>query len=182
METSKNCFPSFLKATALCSGVLSAVLFWLHHRLGCGWLLSCAITTLTVCYHFAMRLCVGALVPNRFHHDTAWFRLRPWEEALYRRMKLRRWKKHIPTYDPRAFSLTENTPEQILSNMRHAEVVHEIIMLLSFVPLLFTFIFGEFFVFFITSALSAAADGIFVCLQRYNRPRIQRLLARSFRT
>ncbi len=179
MNKKKNHFPVVMNVIALCSGVLSAMLFAVDSHFPTAWIYACAITALTVCYHFTMRLCVGTLVPKHIRHDAAWFRVQPWEKPLYLRLKLRKWKKYVPTYHPDSFSLSRNTPEQIISNMCRSEVVHEVIMLLSFVPLLFSLVFGEFFVFFFTSILAAAIDGIFVALQRYNRPRIQLLLSRS---
>ena len=57
-----------------------------------------------------------------------------------------------------------------------AEVVHEIIMVLSFIPLLFAIPFGVFPVFFITSVIASLVDFVFVIVQRYNRPRIIKLI------
>ena len=48
-------------------------------------------------------------------------------------------------------------------------------MVCSFLPLLMVPLFGEFWVFFITSLLSALFDSLFVIAQRYNRPRMERL-------
>ena len=85
----------------------------------------------------------------------------------------------MPTYDPRQFSLNENTPEQVVRNMCGAEVVHEIIMVCSFLPLLTVPLFGAFWVFFITSLLAALFDCLFVIAQRYNRPRLERILRKK---
>ena len=62
-----------------------------------------------------------------------------------------------------------------------AEVVHEIIMLCSFLPLLMVPLFGEFWAFFITSLLSALFDSLFVMAQRYNRPRLERIAHKQMR-
>ena len=59
--------------------------------------------------------------------------------------------------------------------MCQAEIVHEIIVILSFVPLLFTIPFGAFPVFLLTSAGSALLDTVFVIIQCCNRPRIMKL-------
>ena len=56
-----------------------------------------------------------------------------------------------------------------------AEIVHEIIMILSFLPLLAIPVFGEGAVFCITSLLSALFDSLFVMAQRFNRPRLIRV-------
>ena len=60
--------------------------------------------------------------------------------------------------------------------MCQAEIVHEIIIVLSFVPIIFSIWFGELLVFIITSVISALIDSIFVMLQRYNRSRIIKLI------
>ncbi len=81
----------------------------------------------------------------------------------------------MPTYDPSQFSLTENALEQVIRNMCGAEIVHEIIMLCSFLPLLVIPVFGAWPVFLITSVLAALFDSLFVMAQRYNRPRLERI-------
>ena len=171
----KIAFPAVMIATALLSGLLALLFALLYRHFAAGWLLSAAITFFTVFYHFAMRLAVGALVPNRFSHRSFWFRPKDFEAGLYEKLRLKKWKDRMPTYDPRLFSLKENTLDEIVNNMCQAEVVHEIIILLSFIPLLFSMVWDAFFVFLITFLLAAQLDLSFVMMQRYNRPRILRL-------
>ena len=85
----------------------------------------------------------------------------------------------MPPYDPASFSLKHNSLEQIVYNSCVSEAVHEVIVLFSFVPLLFTFLWGAFPVFLITSLLSAAFDSCFIIMQRYNRPRLVHILAKK---
>lgn len=167
-------FPLFMWSIAILSGVLTVVFAVVPIR-------ALAITCGTFFYHFAMRLAVGAVVPNRFHPEHAWFRQTKIEGKVYKFLKLRRWKGKMPTYDPRLFSKQYYTPEQIVRNMCQAEVVHEIIILLSFIPLLFALLWDSFWVFFFTSVAAAAVDLVFVMMQRYNRPRLLKLLQRSDR-
>ena len=82
----------------------------------------------------------------------------------------------MPTYAVGTFSFELYSMEEVLGAMCQAEVVHEIIVILSFVPLLFAISFGAFGVFLITSILAAGFDMMFVVMQRYNRPRIEKLL------
>ena len=63
--------------------------------------------------------------------------------------------------------------------MCQAEIVHEVIVVLSFLPLLAAIPFGAFPVFLITSLLAAMYDLTFVIMQRYNRPRILKYLQLS---
>ena len=171
-----------MKATALLTAGLTAGFALLYGTFARGWLLSCAITFGTTAYHFIMRLIVGAVIPDTFDYRHKWFQPHFWEALLYSKLRLKRWKGNIPTYDPTLFSLTHYTLEQVVAHMCQAEVVHEVIVLLSFLPLLLTFVFGSFGVFFITSLLAAALDTVFILLQRYNRPRIIRLLQKRAAT
>lgn len=172
----KITFRAFLLLAAVFCGVLTPLAALGYVRFRAGWLLSCAITFGTTFYHFAMRLVVGHLIPNNFDYRKGWFQPRAFESKLYRKLRVKKWKDRMPTYDPRLFSLTENAPEQILCNMCKSEVVHEVIILLSFLPLLFSLLWDSFFVFLITSVFAAALDTAFVILQRYNRPRLARLM------
>ena len=142
-----------------------------------------AITFGTTGYHFVMRLLVGWIVPllarERLSPESFWFQSRSFEKKLYQRLRVRRWKGKMPTYDPREFSFTDNSPERIIRNSCSAELVHEVIALLSFAPMLVIPVFGEAAVFIITSILAALTDCVFVIMQRYNRPRLQQYLKRQ---
>lgn len=174
MKRSK--FAAAMQDIAVCTGLLTFIITVLYLWLGYPFLLTLAITFGTTFYHFAIRLIVGALVPNCFDYHAKWFRPLWFEDTLYRKLRLKRWKKQMPTYDPRRFCMQHNTPQQIIGNMCQAEVVHEIIILFSFVPLLFSLLWDTFAAFLITSVLAAAVDLIFVMMQRYNRPRFVRIL------
>ena len=164
-------FPLIMWGCTIMFGVLTVIFAVLSMK-------ALAITCGTFFYHFAMRLVVGAVIPNRFDPEHVWFRQRIFERRVYKFLKLRRWKGKMPTYDPRLFSPQHYTPTEIARNMCQAEIVHEVIILLSFLPLLFSFVWGEFWVFFATSAAAATIDLVFVMLQRYNRPRLLKILQR----
>lgn len=166
---------SIAAATTLVTILLSLTCSYLRQ----GWLMAWAISFGTTAYHFVMRLIVGYLVPRltnyAFDYRNPWFQPRPWEASLYKKLKLKRWKHKLPTYAPEQFSLRNHTLCQVIQNMCGAEIVHEIIMVLSFLPLLSVPVFGAFPVFLTTSILSALFDGIFVMAQRFNRPRLIRI-------
>jgi len=155
----------------------------LYHLLQLGWLLSCAITCGMFAYHIAIRFLSPVILQWVFHrrydYMARWFQPKVWEERLYARLKVKSWKARVMTYDPREFSLQLHTPEEIVVNMCHAEVVHELIVVLSFTSLLFAIPFGSFWVFLITAILAALLDCIFILLQRYNRPRMIRLMKKQ---
>ncbi len=143
-------------------------------------LFSLAITLGTTWYHFFMRLFVGlcfhAVFRGNMNHRHRWFREHRFEPSLYRFLRVKAWKKHIPTFDPKLYSLKEHTPIELVGATCQAEVVHETIFLLSFLPLFLIIPFGEPLVFILTSVIAALVDTVFIILQRFNRPRLLRLI------
>lgn len=146
-----------------------------------GWMLSVYITFLTISYHFAMRLAVGELITviyrkREFNLDSIGFHIYKFEESLYRILKVKKWKVHMLTAKPEQFDLSANSMDDLLHNMAQAELVHRIIMVLSFVPVLLIIPYGAPAVFIATSIAAALIDLQFVIIQRYNRPRVMRIL------
>ena len=143
-------------------------------------ILSLAITAGTTCYHLWMRLLVGysfnLLLNNKVDYSKKWFRVGKTEQKLYAFLKVKKWKKHFPTYDPSLFDNCQHSWNEIVMAMCQSELVHETIVILSFLPILFSLRFGATLVFVFTSVLSAAFDLTFVIIQRYNRPRVLRII------
>lgn len=144
-----------------------------------------SITFCTALYHFAMRLMVG-IICNKFiepklNYNSEWFKEKKFEKKLYKFLKVKKWKKFAPTYSPESFSLKDNSKEDIIRTMCGAEVVHEIIIVLSFLPLLVSVQLDSVIEFIITSVIAALVDSVFVIIQRFNRPRVKKLLERSER-
>ena len=164
-----------MKVLALCSFVGFLLCF--------GRNLSLCISFGTVFYHLAMRLTVGHIydhaMQNRANLSSKRWQLRPWEKSLYEKLGVKKWKGNMPTYDPELFSPQKHSWEEIAQAMCQAELVHSTIIPLSFLPLLAAIPWGSFGVFLITSLLAACYDAIFVIMQRYNRPRIMRLLKKE---
>ena len=148
-----------------------------------GIILSLAITMGTTLYHFAMRLAVGffydKLMNNKADLSKWWYQPKKIEKQIYNMLKVRNWKGILPSYEPELFDIQKHTWNEIAQAMCQAELVHETIILLSFVPILFAKLFGALPVFLITSLLAAAFDMIFVIMQRYNRPRVIKLAMRE---
>ena len=177
----KSKFQLVMKTVTAGSALATAVLVSLCRFFPHGWLLPAAITAGTTFYHFAMRLIVGAIVPRfvRTPMKRRWFQPKPFEAGLYKKLNVKQWKDHMPTYDPASFSLRNNSLEQIVFNSCVSEAVHEVIILFSFIPILFTLLWGALPVFLITSILAALFDSCFVMMQRYNRPRLLRIISKK---
>lgn len=174
----KSAFAKTMQCIAIATGLAAAAALGIWHFVRLPMVFTLFISIFTVFYHFSVRLLIGYLVPNQWNPNGWWFRPRRFEAALFRAIRIQKWKLHMPTYDPSKFSLKHNSYETLLKNMCQAELVHTVIIPFSFVPLLFSIPWGEFWVFFATSFLAACFDLLFVMMQRYNRPRIMKIFAR----
>ena len=177
--------PGPMKCMTAASLILTAAFLWAWRRYDAAWLLSMAITFGTIAYHLLMRLAVGGIfhtfMGNRADCSKKWYRLHSWETPLYDTLRVKTWKGRLPTYDPDLFSPKKHSWDEIAQAMCQAELVHETNMLLSFVPLLAAPKLGAFGVFLSTSVAAALFDSLFVMMQRYNRPRVLRLAAKTRR-
>ncbi len=169
-----------MKIIAVLSFAATAVFAIIYQIKPLGIFLTLAITAGTVFYHFSMRLLVGGIFNKLMHNDAdfnkKWFQITKAEQKLYDALKLKKWKKHLPTYDPSVFDTRLHTLEEIAKATCQAELVHETIALLSFLPIVASAWLGSAEVFIITSVLSAAFDLCFAALQRYNRPRLLKII------
>ncbi len=140
-----------------------------------------AITFGTAFYHFAMRLAVGYSIKWMFakkgmNYFLWWFKPHKLEKKLFKLLKVRKWRNRVPTYSPEEFDLESKGYEGLVRATCQSEIVHEVIVVLSFLPILGGIWFDAWAVFIITSILAAALDSIFVILQRFNRPKLLRLM------
>ncbi|MBQ9104057.1 MAG: hypothetical protein IJY57_03105 [Clostridia bacterium] len=145
-----------------------------------GIILSLTITFATIFYHFIMRLIVGLIINAKYKNDIdynkKWFRVSLKEQKFYEKLKVKSWKNKMPTYNKSFFDSKTRSWEEIAKATCQAEIVHEIIIVLSFLPIIASIWLGAIAVFIITSVISALIDSTFVIMQRYNRPRILRLI------
>jgi len=167
---------NFISAASLAVTVAMALLYYYSET---GIYLTLAITFGTILFHFGIRLLIGLLfnliMNNKADYTKKWYRLHSWEIKLYEFLRVNKWKGKLPTYNPSLYSFKEHTFDEIAQVTCQAELVHETNCIVSFLPLIASIWFGEFFVFLITSICAALFDLIFVIAQRYNRPRIIKL-------
>ena len=172
-----------MKLTAAISLILTALCCLMYRLTDSKILLAVAITLGTIAYHFNIRLLVGglfdAIMKNKADHTKKWFRVSEAEMRLYERLKVKKWKGKMPTYDIDAFDTSKHSWDEIVQSMCQSELVHETNVILSFLPVAASVWFGSFWVFLITSLLSAVFDLMFVFMQRFNRSRILRMKARK---
>ena len=157
-----------------------------YRNTGCAVLLPLAITFGTIAYHAVMRLLVGlvfrVVMRNQADCEKRCYHVGKFEMNVYEKLNIKRWKRRMPTYAPALFDPRRHTWEEIAQTMCQAELVHETIVVLSFLPIAAGGWFGAYPVFIVTSILAAGCDMLFVMMQRYNRQRIMALLKRKRET
>lgn len=161
----------------------TVVLSVLYLETACGALLSLAITLGTISYHVIMRLLVGlafhSVMQNKADCKKRWYQVGAREMAAYETLRIKSWKRRMPTYDRTLFDPRIHTWPEIAQAMCQAELVHETIALLSLLPIAGGIWFGAYPVFIVTSILASGCDMLFVMIQRYNRQRVMQLLRRE---
>lgn len=171
-----------IKMVAVISVLATLVFTALYQKWNTGLLLTLAITAGTIAYHFVMRLAVGSIVDAVMHNHAdyrkSWYQMRPFEQKFYEKLGVKKWKGKMPTYAPALFSVKERSLEEIVQATCQAEIVHEIIVVFSFMPLIAVVWFDSFMVFLLTSIGAACVDLTFVIMQRYNRPRLVKMAER----
>lgn len=154
----------------------------LYKMTDCSILFSFIITFGTISYHFVIRLVIGlianVIMNNQADYQKRRYRVSNFEMKLYQKMKIKKWKNKMPTFSPEIFDISKHSWDEIAQATCQSEVVHEINVILSFLPLIVSAWVGAFWVFFITSALGAAFDLMFVFMQRFNRTRILKMIKR----
>ena len=127
---------------------------------------------------------VGRLLPKSwFHGDRFPYRCASWEAKLYRALRVHAWQDKVPDMSrivPKlipAKKLEGNFREQLPRMIEEtcvAEFIHFLLILLSFYALrLWPGAGGAVF----TAVYILFGNLPFLIIQRYNRPRLQRLLA-----
>lgn len=142
-----------------------------------GIILWIGITCFTIMYHLWMRIIMGNVSKLfKINYKQAWFRERKFENKFYKLLRVKKWKGKALTYNPELFSLKDYSLEEIANTMSKAEVDHWINEIISLSTLLFAIPWGEFCIFLITAIAAMIFDGQFIVIQRYNRPRIVKIL------
>ena len=141
------------------------------------------IVAMTICYHFTIRLVIGGLfdyfLKNDVNYKREWFSERGFEKKLYKTLRVKKWKDYLPAADEDLFSLEKRTPVQVIKAGCQAEIVHECCAAAGLFSMFLAIPFGYFWVFFATSVAAALSDFLFVAIQRYNRPRLLKLIERK---
>jgi len=140
------------------------------------------IVAFTIMYHFWVRIIMGnisKLFQKHIHYKQWWFKERKFEKRLYKLLHVKEWKGKALTYNPESFSLKEHSLEEIANTMSKSEVDHWINEVISITTMFFTIPWGAFWIFFVQAIVAMIFDSQFIIIQRYNRPRIVKILERE---
>jgi len=172
-----------VKLIALISTLLTLLSAIIYMCTGSDAVFTLLITCGTTAYHFLMRLAVGGIINrifhNRMNYRASWFAQRPFEKKLYKALRVKKWKGKALTYNPEAFSLEKHSLDEIALVMTKSEVDHWINEGISLFSILFSLLWGETWIFVLTAVLAMVFDAQFIVIQRFNRPRILRILKKQ---
>lgn len=136
----------------------------------------------TVAIHFLIMHISAPIVflifKKQFNYNSFWFTPKKFEKTLFKMLKIKRWKTKVPSYDGDEYSLKNHIIEDVIMNMCHAEVVHEVIFVASYLPIIGGVVISHWGMIILTSFIFSCCHLIFIMIQRYNRPRVVRLYER----
>lgn len=174
-----NTFKKIMVISAISTSIFTILFFALYKIIGIEILKVLSITFLTIAFHFDIRLIIGNIVPlfkNKININSKYFKLKKYEEIVYKKIKVKSWKAKVPTYNDKEFDIKTHSLDEIVRNMCNSEIIHTIDLFISYIPLLLIICFGSPIVFTLTSILASLFDLQFVIIQRYNRPRVIKII------
>lgn len=174
----------FMYSIIAITAITSIICFYMYYGRQCGsdlciWT---GITAFTIMYHFWVRIIMGnvsKLFRKHINYKQRWFKERKFEKKIYKVLNVKNWKDKAFTYNPGDFSVKDRSLEDIANTMAKSEVDHWINEVISISTMFFGLIWGKTLIFVITALCAMVFDGQFIVIQRYNRPRIVKLLERK---
>lgn len=137
------------------------------------------IVCFVIMYHLWMRIIMGN-VSKLFtiRYTQWWFQETKFEKKLYKTLRVKNWKNKALTYNPELYSVKNRSLEEIANTTAKSETDHWINVGISLSTILFSLIWGAFWISLLTAILAILFDSQFIIIQRYNRPRLLRLIKR----
>lgn len=183
-KTKKSGPAIFMYCVIAVTIIISIICFSLYYgnNYKNGIILWIGITAFTIMYHFWVRIIMGnvsKLFKKNINYNQWWFKEKDFEKKFYKALGVKKWKGKALTYNPESFSLKEYSLEEIANTMAKSEVDHWINEVISLSTLLFAIPWGQFWIFLITAIAAMVFDSQFIIIQRYNRPRIVRILEKE---
>lgn len=164
--------------------IISIICFYLYYRniYRTETILWIGIIAFTIMYHFWVRIIMGnvsKLFKKHINYKQWWFKEKSFEKGLYKLLHVKEWKGKALTYNPESFSLKQHSLEEIANTMVKSEIDHWINEAISLSTLLFIIPWGRTWAFVISAIVAMIFDSQFIIIQRYNRPRILKVLEKG---
>lgn len=135
------------------------------------------IVSFMIMYHFWLRIIMGNVTKLfKINRNHWWFKEKFFEKGLYKLLRVKNWKGKALTYNPESFSLKNNSLEDVVNVTVKSELDHWVNEIISVTSLFFSLLWGQFFIFLITATAAMIFDAQFIIIQRYNRPRLLKLI------
>lgn len=137
------------------------------------------IIAFLVLYQFSLRLVFGEVNKHfNIRYNQLWFKELPFEKRLYKLIRVKKWKNKVPTFNPELFVIEDYTYEELANTMAKVEVDHWTNVIISISTLLFIIPWDRAYFFITIAILAILFDCVFISIQRYNRPRVVKAIAR----
>ncbi len=140
------------------------------------------VIMLNAAFQLITRLLVGSICEGVFENginsSAEWFRTSSFEERFYGTMGIKYLKKNLPKFERTDFSLARKSVQDIIDAGCEIETEHEINIGVSLLGLLLALLFGNVWIFAVTAGAAVVYDLLFIAVQRYNRPRLERVQAK----
>ena len=169
----------FMYSSVAVMAVLASSMFILYYGGICKntpvlWI---GIVSFMILYHFGLRLLMGVFTKHLgINYTHPFFKPRSFEKKLYKFLRVREWRNKVLTFEPDEFLMSKRTLIQIANTMSKAETDHWINEIISITAIFFFLIWGMFPIFLITSVAAMLFDAQFIVLQRFQRPKVVRLI------
>jgi hypothetical protein len=171
------------------SGILTGLLLLLFLVTGKRIIYLFSLASGWIFYHTFIRLESGDvlnMLRPSFDYGSRLFRERENETKIYEKMGIRKWKKYLPTYVPGSFDISKRPIRAVIYESCKSETDHIINLVFNFGSVSFCLLTrdpaGNFWFFFLTAVAGGFIETVFIIEQRYNRPRLVKLMIRRERT
>lgn len=179
IKNKNNNTPIYMISIMLIVAVTMLLCYYIHFLTKISFFLYISIISLTIVAHFLVMYISAPIVfmifRKKFNYNSFWFRPKKFEKVIFDKIRIKHWKTKVPVYNKNEYSLQSHSSEEIIMNMCHAEIVHEVIILTSYLPILMAFFISHYGILVVTSFFFSCFHLMFVLIQRYNRPRVIRL-------
>lgn len=139
-------------------------------------LLVIGLIMMNAAFQLISRLFIGTLCEGAFENgvnsSSDWYKTTEFEERLYGSLMIKKLKAKLPKTENTGFTLKKSGVQDIIDSGCIVESEHEVCILTSMLGILLAIPFGYVGLFIAAAVIGVVYDLLFVCVQRYNRPRL----------